>query len=551
MGLKPDKRATLSLLVPRVCGAAVMLIGMASIVAWELGKPFQQGGWFLKKAPMSPTAALLFIMLGLGLAGAARTRPSIQRLIAMGTGGAIALFGASCLVDLANGSNLHFGHWFMNDQMTRNRSLGRVGMVPTTVISFILIGGGMALLESGNQLRAAAGQWSVVAALMIATAALIGHVYEGLGLYQIGQILPMALSTSVNFILAAIGIFALRPKVGFVAVLTAPNMGGTTARRLFAVAVILPPLLGFLSLTLMQHFPIENAGGIGLLATLCGLVLAVAVTMSASRLERMAEALIERGHQLEIARLEADQANRAKSEFLATMSHELRTPLNAVIGFSEIMRDARFGPIDSRYREYSDDIHKSGLHLLGMVNQILDLAKVEAGQFTLQEERISLPELAADCLSLVRQRAAFGEVSVENRVPADFPPLRGDEMRLRQIVLNLLSNAVKFTRPGGTVTLDANLGEAGDIEIVIADTGIGMDEKQLAMALLPFRQIDSSIARRDEGTGLGLPLARTLIEQHGGTLILDSTPGVGTTARICLRSDRQDIRAPQDAHGIG
>jgi signal transduction histidine kinase len=411
-------------------------------------------------------------------------------------------------------------------------------MAPTSSIGFVLAGGGFVLLENGGLLRSNVGQWGIVLALMVALAALIGHFYQALGLYELGQLLPMALSTAVNFILLALGMFALRPDVGFVSVLTAPNLGGAMARRLFGAVIVLPPLLGFISLSIMRGLALDPAGGVGLLVTMTGLALAIAVVISAHRLEKTADALTERSRELEIARLDADGANRAKSEFLANMSHELRTPLNAVIGFSEIMREARFGPIDNRYREYSGHIHDSGNHLLAMVNQILDLAKVEAGQLTLCEETVLLQDLAARCLTVIRERSVRAGSSLVNRIPADFPAIRGDELRLRQVLLNLLSNAVKFTGRGGAITLDAQIHADDTFEITVADTGIGMNAQQLAFVFLPFQQVDTPNSRRQEGTGLGLPLARALVEQHGGTLMLESSPGIGTLARVRLPANR-------------
>jgi signal transduction histidine kinase len=240
---------------------------------------------------------------------------------------------------------------------------------------------------------------------------------------------------------------------------------------------------------------------------------------------------------LEIARYEADSANRAKSEFLANMSHELRTPLNAVIGFSQILRDASFGPLAPRYRDYANDILSSGFHLLAVVNDILDLAKIEAQRMTLDCAPTNIPDLVAQCITFVQERATAGGICVATEIAPDFPPLDLDETRFKQILLNLLSNSVKFTRPGGSVTLTARIAPEGP-EFQVIDTGIGMTEDEVAIALTPFRQVDSALSRRDQGTGLGLPLAAALIERHGGALAIESMPGVGTTATIRLPRER-------------
>jgi len=249
--------------------------------------------------------------------------------------------------------------------------------------------------------------------------------------------------------------------------------------------------------------------------------------------------------QLHEAKDRAETASRAKSEFLANMSHELRTPLNAVIGFSEILRDELFGPLgDPRYREYATDINDSGNHLLRIINDILDLSKAEAGKIDMVDEVIALPELFESSTRLVQPRLQAAELTLEQSLPDGLPGLRGDRQRLRQILLNLLSNAIKFTGPGGTVTLSARL-EAGGITIRVADTGVGMSEADLQKAMLPFTQIDSGLHRKYDGTGLGLPLTKSMVELHGGRMILDSTPGVGTTVTVRFPAERTFAPAAQ------
>jgi signal transduction histidine kinase len=241
--------------------------------------------------------------------------------------------------------------------------------------------------------------------------------------------------------------------------------------------------------------------------------------------------------QLRLAKEAAESANRAKSEFLATMGHELRTPLNAVIGFSEIIMDAVMGPVDGRYREYARDIHKSGQHLLGLIGDVLDLSKVEAGRLELHEGAVDVGRVIAACRRLVIERARANGVAIEEAVAPDLPPLMADELRLKQIVLNLVSNAVKFTPAGGRVSVAASVAEGG-MTITVADTGIGMRTEDIPAALEPFRQVDDALNRRFQGTGLGLPLAKMLTELHGGTLEIASEPGRGTTVRVRLPESR-------------
>jgi signal transduction histidine kinase len=256
-------------------------------------------------------------------------------------------------------------------------------------------------------------------------------------------------------------------------------------------------------------------------------------------LEARSEELARTADSLAQARDAAESGNRAKSAFLANMSHELRTPLNAIIGFSELIAQEIFGPLgDKRYAEYSTDILNSGKHLLDIINDVLDLSKVEAGQMTLRESSVEIPDVIESCGRLLGERARNGNISLRLDVSSGLPTIHADPVRLKQIVINLASNAVKFTPAGGTVTISARLDAKGDILLAVTDTGIGMRQEDIPIALTPFGQIDSSLARRHEGTGLGLPLCRALVEMHGGTLGLASEPGKGTTATVRLPAAR-------------
>jgi len=247
--------------------------------------------------------------------------------------------------------------------------------------------------------------------------------------------------------------------------------------------------------------------------------------------------------QLHLAKIGAETANRTKSDFLANMSHELRTPLNAIIGYSEIIKLGMFGPISDRYRGAGSDIFDSGTHLLNLINEVLDLSKLEAKQFELHEENVAVAALVQNCIHLMKPQAEKGKVRLATAIDNGLPMLRADDRRMRQILLNLLSNAVKFTPEGGGVVASAAMLN-GSVTIAVSDSGIGMAPDQIPKALQPFRQIDSRISRRHEGTGLGLPLAKHLAELHGGKLIIESRVNFGTTVRIVLPPDRTVVRLP-------
>ncbi|MBK1638555.1 PAS domain S-box-containing protein [Rhodothalassium salexigens DSM 2132] len=239
--------------------------------------------------------------------------------------------------------------------------------------------------------------------------------------------------------------------------------------------------------------------------------------------------------QLEASRQHAELANRAKSEFLANMSHELRTPLNAIIGFAEVMQTEAFGPLGTpQYRDYSNDILNAGRHLLSIINEILDLSKLEAGHLAVDTLPVPVGGVFDTCVRLIGEKAQQAGVRVSVKPHDPGLDVLADPVRLKQVMLNLLSNAVKFTPSGGRVEIRAAAVDDEMVEIQVADTGIGMSKADLARAMTPFGQVDSSLSRHHEGTGLGLPLARALIDLQHGTLHLESEPGMGTTATVRL-----------------
>ncbi len=242
---------------------------------------------------------------------------------------------------------------------------------------------------------------------------------------------------------------------------------------------------------------------------------------------------------LAFAKQRAETASRMKTEFLANVSHELRTPLNSIIGFSEIIDKEQHGPVgNDKYRSYVRDIHTSGLHLLGVVNDILDISKIEVGEFELQDDQVDIAETIETSLRIVNERAGRAGLSVTAELPSALPVLRGDARRVRQILLNLLSNSIKFTATGGHVAVRATLTGDGGISLQVCDTGIGIAPEDMEKAMMPFGQVDGKLDRKYEGTGLGLPLAKSLTELHGGRFTLHSTLGRGTIVRLDFPASR-------------
>jgi signal transduction histidine kinase len=298
------------------------------------------------------------------------------------------------------------------------------------------------------------------------------------------------------------------------------------------------------SLIGIAFFALINLAILGLLASL--------ILRAVHEEERWSKAILERetrlstqAVELALARDVAEAANRVRGEFLANMSHELRTPLNAVLGFSEILEKELFGPLgDARYKEFVRDIHSSGKHLLEIIGNILDLAKVDAGKLEIYEDEFDLEDVMRGCIRLMTDSAKSVGLTMDLRLPRSPLRLRADPTRLRQILLNLLSNAVKFSGGGEGVALTGEEDERG-LVLKVIDHGIGMTAEESVRAMEPFQQIDNSFSRRYQGTGLGLPLTKSLVDLHGGLMEIESAPGQGTTVTVILpkwRIMRSDVK---------
>jgi signal transduction histidine kinase len=238
---------------------------------------------------------------------------------------------------------------------------------------------------------------------------------------------------------------------------------------------------------------------------------------------------------IEAVKLDADASSRL--EFLAKVSHEVRTPLNSIIGFAELMAQERFGPIGSaRYKGYVDDIHQSGLYALSLLNDLLDISKIEAGKFELNFTAVEVPELVEDCVGSLQPLAKRARIVLRTSLQPELPTVVADPRRLKQILLNLLTNAIKFTKEGGQVIVSGGMID-GELRLRVRDTGVGMTKDEIAFAMQPFHQLDTA-PRRQMGTGLGLPVTKALVDANRARLVLTSEPGVGTAADVIFPADR-------------
>jgi len=241
-------------------------------------------------------------------------------------------------------------------------------------------------------------------------------------------------------------------------------------------------------------------------------------------------------------RRQAELANRAKGDFLANMSHELRTPLNAIIGFSEVISNELFGPmVNEKYLEYIKDIHTSSLHLLSIINDVLDMSKIEAGKVELAKDVIRIKSVVGEVMRMVGERARSRDIELTVQLPDEDVEIWADERSMKQILLNLLANAINFSNSGGQVCVRVISGKPEIAVIEITDHGIGMNEEEQERALQPFGQAKPAMTRNAGGTGLGLPITKGLVEAHGGTLTIESRSGFGTTVRIEMPRERKAL----------
>lgn len=324
-----------------------------------------------------------------------------------------------------------------------------------------------------------------------------------------------------------------------------------------AVASSIVPIVGLLALSLATNGDVISRSLSGMIIAAGGFLVLLAYRFYKVNLENIEHKLekdrligeLEQAKAIsDEARRKAEEGNIAKSRFLATMSHELRTPLNAILGFSEVLKDEVFGPMNNAaYKDYAKDINSSGQHLLNLINEILDLSRIESGKHELQEEALNLQAVAEDCQYLLKMRADNKNITLKTMFEKDMPKLWADERAVRQMIINLMSNAIKFTPQGGEIVIKVGWTSSGGQYVGIKDNGPGIPEEEIPIVLEQFGRGNNAVKTAEQGTGLGLPIVNALIQRHGGRMDFKSKLRVGTEVTIMFPPSRvMDVLAPME-----
>jgi signal transduction histidine kinase len=376
--------------------------------------------------------------------------------------------------------------------------------------------------------------WWAGTGLVIVSVALVGYLYGSRPLYTIDRIAGMALSTAVTFAMLFVGLLAARARHGSVAWLVGEDLGGVLARRMLPPLLFVPIAAGWLWLRGGEAQLVGREGGVALFVVVVVLLLFIAVLLSA-RAVRIVDVGRQRAlHREAAARAAAESASRAKSDFLAVMSHELRTPLNAIVGYASLLEDGISGPVTGGQRRQLARIGASAHHLVGLIDQILSLSRIEAGREQVNRQTVDVAAVLDAAAAMAAPQAQEKGLAFVVRPPATPATIATDPAKLRQILVNLLSNAVKFT-DRGEVQLAADAHD-GVVDFSVRDTGVGIDAEHLERIFEPFWQVEQRTAHRPPGTGLGIDVSRRLAELLDGTLTVESAPGVGSTFTLRLPS---------------
>ncbi|HEV8216023.1 MAG TPA: HAMP domain-containing sensor histidine kinase [Gemmatimonadaceae bacterium] len=535
--LAPSESASPSSASARATGIAALVcssVGLLVLAAWALDPETTRGA--LGGIAMPPNTALAFLIAGASLWIQRQPRVStLGRVVALALATSVLALGALSFAERAFDLRLGIGRLLFENRLASYPDLSSSGMATNSAVAFVLAGGALIVLDAPSRWWGRTAQWLATAGLLIASAAIVGYLYDVRALYQVDSAAAMAVSSAIAFFALHAGLLFSRSDASWPGVLLAKDAGGTMARRLLVAVCAVPLALGWLLIHLNKDALASREAGVALLVVALTAVLMMVVIRAATAVrvgEAAIQALLEREAD---ARLQAERANNAKNDFLAVMSHELRTPLNAIIGYSSLMAEGiPDEPTKAQHRQL-DRIHASAQHLLTLIEQVLTLSRME-----LQEQEqpsfspVRVAELAEDSAAMVAPQAREKQIDLTVVIDDDALVIDTDEAKLRQALVNLMGNAVKFTDQGYVRLRVSRTADEDRVRFTVEDSGPGIPPEHIERIFEAFWQIDQSASRRAGGVGLGLHVTRGIVRSLGGDISVHSTPAQGSAFTIRL-----------------